>query len=290
MPTLSSIYSQGCSNDLFEVVVADNGAGSDLESRIAGLEYPNLKYVKSQAQGFLNIIFSLQQGTGLYRKMLNHRSLLTPGSLQSMIGLVDELKDTRPVLYMSDANLKVSDVCECGSIDSFVSTLNYWCSWSAGIGVWADDIDRLESVHYDRMFPNTSLLLDLRPEGPFYIWNRKYQQMQDETGKGGYNLFRTFAVGFLDIIRRMQEDGRVSHGTFLKVRKGLYGFLKETYRNVCVLHNPNTFILTGIKESMSVYYSRWHYYYMVLWSYSIGLVKCILPAWKKRHPEQKVQQ
>ena len=110
MPTLSSIYSQGCSNDLFEVVVADNGAGSDLESRIAGLEYPNLKYVKSQAQGFLNIIFSLQQGTGLYRKMLNHRSLLTPGSLQSMIGLVDELKDTRPVLYMSDANLKVSDV------------------------------------------------------------------------------------------------------------------------------------------------------------------------------------
>ena len=49
------------------------------------------------------------------------------------------------------------------------------------------------------MFPNTSLLLNIRQESIYVICDEKYQNMQDEAGKGGYDLFHTFVFVFSHI-------------------------------------------------------------------------------------------
>ena len=36
------------------------------------------------------------------------------------------------------------------------------------------------------MFPNTSLIFEVRKQSQYLIWNKKYQNLQDDTGKGGY--------------------------------------------------------------------------------------------------------
>lgn len=69
------------------------------------------------------------------------------------------------------------------------------------------------------MFPNTSLLLNIRQESIYVICDEKYQNMQDEAGKGGYDLFHTFAVIFLDILSELRIDKRISELTFIFVKK-----------------------------------------------------------------------
>lgn len=97
--------------------------------------------------------------------------------------------------------------------------MSYWSSWSAGLSIWDIDVDRIKTVKLNEMFPNTSLLLNIRETAEYVICDDKYQEMQDETGKGGYDLFHTFAVTYLDILSELRIHKRISERTFISVKR-----------------------------------------------------------------------
>ena len=267
LPVLNSIYNQKYDLSKFEVVITDNGKSSQLASYLKDYDYPNLRYIVTNDEGFLNLVTSLKEGRGLFCKMINHRSVLEPGTIEEMIELVERYKDSQPVIYCSDGNVKGMEVIECKDLDQFIANLSYWASWSAGIGFWKKDIEKIDSVELDKMFPNASLLLNLRKESSYVIWNKKYEQMGDDAGKGGYDLYDTFAVHFLDIIKGLLVDGRISQQTFNAVKNDLFGFLTILYKNEAILPTKHTFILKDIKKSMQVYYGTSGYYRMVVKAY-----------------------
>lgn len=267
LPVLDSIYNQKYDLNKFEVVITDNGKDSQLASYLKNFDYPNLRYIPSSDEGFLNLVTSLKEGRGMFCKMINHRSVLKLGTIEEMIGLVTRYKDSQPIIYCSDGNVKGAEIIECKNIDQFIANLSYWASWSGGIGFWKKDIEKIDSVELDIMFPNASLLLNLRKESQYVIWNKKYEQMGDDAGKGGYDLFDTFAVHFLDIIKELLVDGRISRQTFNVVRNDLFGFLTVLYKNEAILPTKHTFILKDIKNSMQVYYGTFGYYRMVVKAY-----------------------
>ena len=267
LPVLNSIYNQKYDLSKFEVVITDNGKSSQLASYLKDYDYPNLRYIVTNDEGFLNLVTSLKEGRGLFCKMINHRSVLEPGTIEEMIELVERYKDSQPVIYCSDGNVKGMEVIECKDLDQFIANLSYWASWSAGIGFWKKDIEQIGSVELDKMFPNASLLLNLRKESSYVIWNKKYEQMGDDAGKGGYDLYDTFAVHFLDIIKGLLVDGRISQQTFNAVKNDLFGFLTILYKNEAILPTKHTFILKDIKKSMQVYYGTSGYYRMVVKAY-----------------------
>lgn len=263
LPVLDSIYNQKYDLSKFEVVITDNGKDSQLARYLKDYDYPNLRYRVTTDEGFLNLVSSLKDGRGLFCKMINHRSVLEYGTIEEMIELVNRYKDSQPIIYCSDGNVKGPEMIECRNMDQFIANLSYRASWSAGIGFWRKDIEKIDSVELDTMFPNASLLLNLRKESQYVIWNKKYEQMGDDAGKGGYDLYYTFSVIFLDLINGLRERGCISLSTFVKVKSDLFGFLRGLYLNEVILPSNHTFILQNIPQSMDVYYGRIYYWKMV---------------------------
>ena len=185
IPTLEGIYSQGVDNSLFEVVITDNGENSKLKDAIQQFDYPNLRYIQTNDSGFLNLITALKLGKGQYCKMLNHRGILVPGALQMMLETITQYEDSKPILYFSDGNLEEPEIVECENLDNFVHVMHYWATWSGGVGVWQEDLVRLDGLQLNDLFPQSALMFDIRCDSKYVICNRKFQKMQDEDGKGG---------------------------------------------------------------------------------------------------------
>jgi len=269
LPVIESIYAQEYDTSKFEVVITDNGKESQLPSYIVKMNYPNLRYKQTDDEGFLNLVTCLKEGKGMFCKMINHRSKLLPGTIKTMIDLVLQYKESQPLIYCSDGVLKNrGEIIDCSTDDDFVRELSYWCSWSAGIGFWQKDLKEIGYIDLNNMFPNTSMLFGCRNESSYVIWNKKYQQMGDETGKGGYDLYKTFGVIFLDIMNGLRIDHRITYDTFIKVKKDLFTFLRDLYLSEAILPTNRTFILKNIRQSMNVYYGSTDYIRMVAGAWS----------------------
>ena len=264
LPVIESIYSQGYDNTKFEVVITDNGKDSQLASHLKNYKYSNLRYIPTTDEGFLNLVTSLKEGQGLFCKMINHRSVMVEGSVEEMISLVEKYKEIQPIIYCSNGNLNVGEILECDNLDEFVRGLSYWSSWSAGIGFWKKDLHNFNKIKLYDLMPNAPLLFDIRDESKYVIWNKTYMNMENDTGKGGYDLFQTFAVGYLDIINDLRFKRRISQETFLKVKSDLFDFMKNQYLREAILPTKHTFIIGDVRNSLSVYYSTCSYYKMVL--------------------------
>lgn len=264
IPVVESIYAQGVDNDLFEVVITDNGGKDDLEKAIQAYDYPNLHYYKTTAQGFTNQIDAFEKCSGLFCKMLNHRSRLLSGSLHKIIAIVEKYQKEKPILYFAEGRANGGVFIECNNVDSFVGALSYYVSWSAGVGAWKEDLNDIRGKNIDKMFPHTVFLFGLRDESKYVIWNDPYEVMGNDSGKGGYDLYYTFSIVLLDIINGLRQTGRISLDTFVKVKKELFVFLRGLYISEAILPTHRTFILQNIPQSMDVYYGRLYYWKMVI--------------------------
>ncbi len=264
IPVVGSIYAQNVNNDLFEVVITDNGGKDDLAKALQAYDYPNLHYYKTTAQGFTNQIDAFEKCSGLFCKMLNHRSKMLPGSLRTLIGLVDKYKVEKPIIYCAEGNAKGGEIIECVDENEFVRSLSYFVSWSAGTGAWKTDVENIRNIEINNMFPHTAFLFGLRENSKYVIWNEKYELMADDKGKGGYDLFRAFSVTFLDILNGLRIDGRISIDTFVYVKKELFEFIKNLYLNEVLLPSSHNFEIKDVAKSVSVYYGYYYYRKMVL--------------------------
>lgn len=267
LPAIESIYSQGYDNDKFEVVITDNGKDSKLPEHIAKMSYPNLRYKQTTDEGFLNLVSCLKEGHGMFCKMINHRSLLVDGAIEKMVELIDKYKEKEPIIYCSSGHIRKPEIVECHNADDLVKNLSYWCSWSAGIGFWKKDIKHIDEVELNEMFPNASLLFNIRKDAQYVIWNYPYQKMEDDAGKGGYNLFETFGVNFINIMDNLRKEGRITDQTFRFVKNDNYKKLCWLYYSEVIQTSNHTFILDNIKDSMKVHYGLCKYWQMVILGY-----------------------
>lgn len=262
VPVLESIYSQKVDDSLFEVVITDNGKNSVLENAI--WEYKshcNLYYYKSELQGFVNQVDSFKRSNGLYIKMLNHRAKLLPGALDHLICLVRKYQTSQPCIYCTDGVLKKKEYSEYIDFDEFVKNLSFYSSWSAGVGIWQKDKPMLDKIEYNRMFPHASILFETRDDSEYVIWNHKFMDMKDEPTKGGYNIFHTFAVVYLDLMMDLVNRKRISSATFNVVRNDLLDFLSGWYYLLCLCSSSYTFDTTNLEEYMHVYYTKIEIFY-----------------------------
>lgn len=266
IPVVESIYAQKVDNNLFEVVITDNGGKDDLKKAMQSYDYPNLHYYKTTSQGFTNQIDAFEKCSGLFCKMLNHRSKMMPGSINSLLGLIEKYKEEKPIIYCAEGNAKGGDLIECDNTDQFVHSMSYWVSWSAGTGAWKSDIIDVREKQIDKYFPHIVFLFGLRDESKYVIWNVKYEIMGSDEGKGGYNVFDAFGITLLDILSELRIRERITLETFVTVKKDLYGFIKNLFFNEVVMPTKHTFITKNIPEIMNVYYGRYYYYKMVLWA------------------------
>ncbi|RXM42306.1 hypothetical protein [Flavobacterium sp. YO12] len=132
------------------------------------------------------------------------------------------------------------------------------------------------------MFPHTSLLMMQHSKQKFAIVDKMYFVNQEVSKKGGYNLFRVFAVDYLNIMKLAESNKIISEITFEKIKQDLFSdFLVSWYCNTKICKNNYTFSLDKIGESLCVYYGKTGFYKLQLFSYLYFFKSKLLSGYNK---------
>lgn len=261
-PVLDSIYNQGADEELYEVVVTDNGKNNDFEKEISeyAKNHTNLIYKKTDAYSFLNEIESYKVANGEFIKFVNHRTLMTEGSVNYLIDFVKKYKDEKPFVYFSNDALKLKEVLHLKSFDLFVKNLSYWSSWSTGMAFWKTDLNELLNKnisYYNELFPHTDILFSQRNKNE-YIIDDKFllKEMEvDVKRKGKYDLFYAFCVEYPYIILELLRSHDITYDTFNYVLKANLGFVAELYFEYVYRKKECSYDVSNYDNTINIFYS-----------------------------------
>lgn len=263
-PVLNSIYSQGVNNDLFEVVVTDNGDNEEFHNQMLqyASEHENLIYKKTSVYMFENQLEAVAIANGQYIKFLNHRAVLVTGALQRLIDFVKNNINSKPVCYFSNGELKFAKgdaIRHYKSFDEFIRGLKRYVSWTTGVGIWKEDYEKIpKPVVFDKISPHSVLMLSERKKTDYIIDDILFSKElnHDDSKKGKYDLFKAFAVEEISIIFRLYIDGDISAQTFKIVRDDYKKMCIDLYRGYCILKKPCSYILTGFDDAMGFFMTK----------------------------------
>lgn len=262
-PVLDSIFSQGCDNSDFEIVITDNGNNSEFKKLIK--EYistkNNIVYAETNALPFLNEIESYKRASGQLLKFVNHRTKLVPGALQRLIDYTKSNIVEKPITYFSNGVLKLEKrEYEIQTFDQFVCLLSYWSSWSTGMTIWKEDLDKLpdDVSSFNELFPHTDVLFAERKRAKYVVDNTViFDEMpQGKKPKGNYNLYYAFGVEYPRIIEKLLKDGDISSKTFDTVLDENLEFIASLYLQYNIRKQYCSYDLSGNKDMFGCYYSR----------------------------------
>ncbi|MCZ2486954.1 glycosyltransferase family 2 protein [Aquirufa antheringensis] len=263
--TLDSIFKDKrlCLDD-FEVVLSDNSDDDQLKEALKSYSsYSNIQHKKSKEVGFLNSINSLKLGQGFFLKLHNNYTMFEDGKLFDLIEYIRPKISQKPFIFFSN-NGKFENRFY-NSFDNFSCELSYWNSWSTGFSIWKSDLDILKLDNVDVMFPHVTLFFEMRNKGNFILNDQVYFINQDVLNKGGYDLFKVFAVDYLTILNNQRERQVISKKTFEIIKRELFNkFLTQWYINTYLVNNSYTFIKGNIYESVSHFYGFLGYFRLIL--------------------------
>ncbi len=265
--TIASIYADldGVSMDDFEVVISDNSKEHTTQPVVAEFAHDNLHYHITVCEGFKNSFYALSYGKGEFLKLNNNYTMFRKGTLKTLIKQLKELKASKTQVIYTNGLRQAKKVACYSNFDDYMSALSYFCSWSAGYGMWKSDFDRVkDSVALDKFFPQTSLLLTQDYNNSFALDDRVLFEDQHVPKKGGYNIFKVFSVDFVSLIKDAYDENKISKGTYCKIKKDLlYKYISVRYFKTVIARLDN-FEHSGIKNSITTYYTLPQYYMMLL--------------------------
>lgn len=259
-PVLDSIYNQKVENELFEVIVTNNGNNHEFDIMMQeyARKHNNLIYKKTDAYMFHNQLEALKLATGVYLKFVNHRGVFQDGALREMINIILENTTDMPVIFFSNGTLKKSEYV-LDSFDAFVGTLKRYVSWTTGVGIWKSDYEKIpDDVRIDKISPHSCILFSERKKKKYLIENFVFSKDidTDASKKGTYNLFKAFAVEEVTIALNLLIDGDISAKTFKAVKKDYRNFVSELYYIYIIKKEPCSYDLTGFNDSMGIFFTK----------------------------------
>ncbi len=273
-PVLDSIYTQGVDENLFEVVVCDNGDNVEFREMMAEYvsRHKNLHYGRTDAPVFLSEPETYKMATGRLIKFINHRTKLLPGTLQYLLNFVQahEGEESPPIVYFANGSLKQkTQIVHFDNFSDFVGGLKILGTWSTGMAIWKADFDRIPADEpYNVLFPHTTVLFRERDRS--YIIDDKallYEIPVGHANKGMYDVFHAFAVEWLLILGDLLRSKYITVQTFLQLKQVTLKFCMGMVIDFIILRRPCSYDTSSFGASIRVFYS---------WS-EIGweLIKCL---------------
>lgn len=274
-PVLDSIYAQSVDENLFEVIVTNNGDNEEFHKMMVdyAANHSNLIYKKTNAHMFHNQLEALKYASGLYLKFVNHRAAFVDGALNEIINYVQANVDIKPVLYFSNGVFKKDFSLE--SFDLFVRILGEYASWTTGVGIWKSDYDDLpDDIRIDKISPHSCILFANREKNAYKIINFLFSKEidKDHSKKGTYDLFKAFGVEELSITQNLYIDGDISADTLKSVKRRYKLFVAQLYWDFVIRKKPCSYILTGFNDAMGIYFCK---YEVILLAYLGGVYRFI---------------
>lgn len=262
-PAVNSIFEQGVDDELFEVVITDNGSSDECYEDIINEFgfHSNIVYKKTDDELFTNMLTGFSLAQGLFIKFMNHRALMKKGTLNYLLDFVRKYEKAlnKPVIYYDQSGGLQNNGClVLDSFDEFVRELSYNSSYSGGLAFWRDDFRKIPDNHeYNYLFPQTDIIFAITDRKQYIIdRNCLFDYVKaDHSQKGQYNLFFAFGVEYPSIILRLARNGSISFDTFESVRNANEKFLISCYRDFVLLDIPHSYDLDNAEQYINVFYS-----------------------------------
>ena len=261
-PALDSIYESNVDQNLFEVIVTDNGTNKEFKTKMNDYvkQYQNIIYMETDEVMFDNQLAALKIANGDYLKLVNHRAKWLPGRLQDMIDFIIKYEHEKPVIYFSNGVMGWGPVYrEYDSFDAFVSALGIYGTWTTGVGIWKSEYERLKHCFkYDKISPHAGILYADR-SNPKYVINDRYWMKEVDTGhekKGKYNLYKAFALDEFIITINLYRDGSITEDTLIKIKNDFKNFLISLYVEFNIKKKPCSYDLEGFKKYINIFFSE----------------------------------
>lgn len=258
-PVLDSIYAQGVDDNLFEVVVTNNGENEMFHNSMMEMteQHSNLIYQKTDAFMFHNQLEALKLANGCYLKFINHRNILKDGALNKLIQFIQDNMNNKPTIYFSNGALGKD--YRCKSFDEFVDCLGIFASWTTGVGIWREEYLRIpKDVKIDNISPHSAILFSEKNKTEYIITDFVFAKDIDSSHekKGKYDLFKAFAIEEFTITLNLYLDGYISSKTLKSVKDKYEKCVSEFYYTFCIKKEPCSYDLTGFDEAMGIFFQR----------------------------------
>lgn len=269
--TLESIYQDNSIDiNLFEVIVSDNSPTDEInELKIFFQDKENLFFIKSDSIGFMNSINALENGNGVFLKLLNDYSYFFDNSFFDLITFFKSQVGKKNCISFTSSALNNNEIVYYSTFDSFLLNLSYFSSWSSAFCIRKEKFDSLKGViSYNNQFPHTSLLFEEYDSTGYVLNDIQYFKNQIVPKKGGTDLFHDFAVVYLNMLDVIQKNGIIQKQVFNNIKSDLFKkFLVEWYYNTKIKPNNYTYNVKNTKERILVHYSSKSYYKLLAFAY-----------------------
>lgn len=223
--TLKSIYIDN--SDVlvseYEVVITDNDPDMEIKTVVEEFSsYPNLKYIPTQCEGFMNSYHALLNGSGDLLKLHNSQNKICKGMLARIVEQASQYIKEKPLIFHTNGFLNNFNLYEYKVFDIFMSNLSYWSSWSGGMTIWKDDFEKIGKIDINPLFPHTSVFITQYYKSKFVIDDRIFYEIQRVERRGDHNKFEAFTVHFPSLIFKCNTDGVISNICKDKIFQALY--------------------------------------------------------------------
>ena len=274
VPVLSSIYAQNVPIEDFEVVLCNNSNNSlfeENESIKKFLMKKNLHYFRSNANGFLNQIFSFKQCSGRLIKFVNHRRPMLDGSIKFLIDISNRYKEEHCNLFFT--NLGNDDsVINCCDYNDFIAKLGILSSWSGGVAFWKNTFD-FSKLTFDEYFPHFCLLYGNK-DSKYMIVNEKIFDKEVESSalkKGKYDVFFAFSVRLVELYIELLHENKIVLATFKTLYRENFKFIVNLYVDFILLGKECSYVVNNYKAWLNIFYSlrmiKIRSYFVLIWRF-----------------------
>lgn len=256
---IDSIYKQNVSEDRYEVVIVDNGKNEIFAEYIKKIQrqHSNIKYKRVESPIFMNEIMAYKMAEGDFIKFVNHRTCLLEGTLEKWISFMEENATCKPIIYFSNGVLDKSYMKHgYSTFDEFIFALGYWSSWSTGMAMWKEDIDKIDIKECNELFPHTGILFKNYRNREYIIDNEIYfgEVPHSSKKKGRYDLFYAFAVEYPALILDLYRNKDICTKTFLKLKDDVYDFIISLHEEFCEEKKECSYDLGGYEDNIRVFF------------------------------------
>lgn len=259
-----------------EIVISDNCSTDDTREICQKFinNYSNIFYYRNDLNiTDKNFVKVLSLGRGKYLKLINDTVSMKPGTLKSILIILDTVKyETSPILFYQNIDfLNSNEIVYCSNLNELVSNVSFYIGWIANFGIWRKDFESLEIK--DRLthlqFTIVDLTIRLVNKNKCNIIHfGDYYDVANLKSKGGYNVFETFGIKYLSLYNEYIETDLLQRKIFNVEKYRLFRYFLLSWYQTLVLFKDKKFTFNkkdAIKNMLENYRYNPYFYLGILY-------------------------